>query len=93
MHVIAAVNLLINTQWKVLLSAKTGHSRAQAPIRYVVVDPMLQNAMLATTGPTALASAPSERNMPKTVPFCCGYPYIDAIVIMQDTTIAVARNK
>lgn len=54
---------------------------------------MLQKAMLAMTGPTALARAPSDRNMPKTVPFCCAYPYIDAIVVMHDTTIAVARQK
>lgn len=46
-----------------------GYIRAMPPIMYVLVDPIDQNAVDATIGPRARASAPNERKMPNTVPF------------------------
>lgn len=76
----------------VLFNFNTGHSKSTAPKRYVIVDPKLQKAMLAKIGPRALANAPKERKMPITIPFCCSVPYCETKVIMQGTTIAVAKK-
>lgn len=74
------------------MSRKTGHNKATEPIRYVAEEPILQNAILATIGPNALARAPSDLNIPIKDPFWCSNPYCDAIVIIQGTTIAVAKS-
>lgn len=71
--------------------AKTGHKRNTDPVKYVILDPTLQNAILATMGPTALARAPKDRKIPITVPFCCSVPCCDASVVIEGTTIAVAE--
>ena len=41
-----------------------------------------------TTGPVALASAPSDRNIPSMVPFCSTPPYDTTTVVMHGTTVA-----
>jgi len=46
----------------------------------------------ATTGPKARASAPSERNMPITVPFCWTVPNDDATAVRNVGTVAAASN-
>lgn len=46
-----------------------GWIRRMPPMRYVVVAPIDQKAVDDTIGPKALASAPSERKIPSTVPF------------------------
>jgi len=46
----------------------------------------------ATTGPKARASAPSERNMPSTVPFCWTIPNDDATAVRNVGTVAAANN-
>jgi hypothetical protein len=43
-------------------------------------------------GPTALANAPSDLKIPKTVPFWSKFPYFDVSVVMHVTTNAVAKN-
>lgn len=44
-------------------------------------------------GPMDLAKAPRERKIPRTVPFWSSGPNLEASVVMQETTIAVARKK
>jgi len=46
----------------------------------------------ATTGPKARASAPTERNMPNTVPFCWTVPNEDATAVRNVGTVAAAIN-
>lgn len=48
--------------------------------------------MLATIGPRARARAPKDRKIPITVPFCCSVPCRDARVVIEGTTIAVAKT-
>ena len=44
------------------------------------------------TGPKARASAPSERNIPNTVPFCLTVPNDDATAVRNVGTVAAAIN-
>jgi len=46
----------------------------------------------AITGPKARAKAPSERNMPMTVPFCWTVPNDDATAVRNVGTVAAANN-
>ena len=46
----------------------------------------------ATTGPKARANAPSERNIPITVPFCWTEPNDDATAVRNVGTVAAASN-
>lgn len=46
--------------------------------------------MDAKIGPTALAKAPIDRNIPSTVPFWSCFPYSEMSVVIQVTTNAVA---
>ena len=45
-----------------------------------------------TTGPRALASAPRERKIPRTVPFWSELPYEEMRVVRQGTTVADAME-
>lgn len=46
-----------------------GYSNAMPPRIYVICEPKHQKATHATAGPKARANAPSDRKMPKIVPF------------------------
>lgn len=46
----------------------------------------------ANIGPNALAKAPNERKIPKTIPFWSCLPYSDMSVVIQVTTNAVAKK-
>lgn len=45
----------------------------------------------ANIGPSALAKAPNERKIPRTIPFWSCLPYSDISVVIQVTTNAVAK--
>lgn len=44
-------------------------------------------------GPAARANAPSDLKMPITVPFWWSAPSLDTRVVIQGTTMAVAKEK
>lgn len=88
----ATENPYVNS-FQALCKVRAGHSRNTEPVKYVAVEPTLQNAILAKTGPNALANAPKDRKIPMTVPFSWSLPYSEARVIIHETTMAVAINK